>query len=156
MIPFVGWGATAGKAAKKVAGVVGDTTEQIAKHGDDLVDAGKNIAKNSEDVAETILKKYSDNGTIIRNSLLAGKKHPDTGVPFDKDGFPIFESQKDVQITFTGNRRADFIAANKEAGLGSTPKGMTWHHHQDGKTMQLVPYIIHRKTGHTGGFSLNK
>jgi ElaB/YqjD/DUF883 family membrane-anchored ribosome-binding protein len=47
MIPFVGWGATAGKAAKKVAGVVGDTTEQIAKHTDDIVDAGKRIVKET-------------------------------------------------------------------------------------------------------------
>jgi hypothetical protein len=48
MIPFAGWGVTAGKAAKKVAGAVGDTTEQIAKHTDDIVDAGKNAAKNEK------------------------------------------------------------------------------------------------------------
>ncbi len=41
--------------------------------------------------------------------------------------------------TQTGNRAADFAAANGAAGLQSTPRGYTWHHHQDGRTMQLVP-----------------
>lgn len=37
-----------------------------------------------------------------------------------------------------------------------TPEGYTWHHHQDEKTMQLVPADIHRKTGHTGGVANTK
>jgi hypothetical protein len=27
----------------------------------------------------------------------------------------------------------------------------TWHHHQDGETLQLVDQTLHSKTGHTGG-----
>ncbi|WFC64679.1 hypothetical protein EWH21_02740 [Pseudomonas sp. REST10] len=27
----------------------------------------------------------------------------------------------------------------------------TWHHHQDSGRMQLVPELIHSKTGHIGG-----
>jgi hypothetical protein len=96
------------------------------------------------------------NGTCIRNAHLAGKNHPKTGIPFDKDGFPNFSSvaQKEVRITLTGNVKKDFAAANKAAGLDRTPPGMTWHHHQDMTTMQLVPTDIHSKTGHTGGFIL--
>jgi hypothetical protein len=63
-------------------------------------------------------------------------------------------SKADVKIEFTGSRPRDFKAANKAAGFKTTPEDYTWHHHQDGTTMQLVPREIHRLTGHTGGFSL--
>ena len=64
----------------------------------------------------------------------------------------------------------DFKAANealsKLLGLSNTQKfdqangvpftgkdgiQYSWHHHQDGKTMVLVPYEIHRITPHDGG-----
>jgi len=51
-------------------------------------------------------------------------------------------------------RPADFRAASDAAGLAQTPKDYTWHHHQDGETMQLVSTDIHSKTGHTGGVAL--
>ncbi|WP_257457454.1 HNH endonuclease [Archangium lipolyticum] len=95
--------------------------------------------------------------TPIRNAHLAGRKHPVTDVPFDADGYPDFRAagvvEVEVKISFTGSRVRDFAAANKAAGLRETPKGMTWHHHQDGTTLQLVPTGIHARTGHTGGFS---
>ena len=92
----------------------------------------------------------------IRNAHLAGQNHPKTGIPFDKDGFPDFSSVSThtVKIELTGNRALDDAAANRVAGLDAKPRGFTWHHHQDGTTMQLVPTDIHRKTGHTGGFAL--
>jgi hypothetical protein len=95
--------------------------------------------------------------TPIRNAHLAGKQHPATGVPFDADGYPDFRAagavKVEVKISYTGSRARDFATANKAAGLKDTPKGMTWHHHQDGTTMQLVPTETHARTGHTGGFS---
>ncbi|WP_216673600.1 HNH endonuclease [Pyxidicoccus fallax] len=95
--------------------------------------------------------------TPIRNVHLAGKKHPVTGIPFDAEGYPDFRAagvvRVEVQIAYTGSRAGDFAAANRAAGLRETPKGMTWHHHQDRATMQLVPTHIHARTGHTGGFS---
>jgi hypothetical protein len=92
----------------------------------------------------------------LRNGHLAGKTHPKTGIPFDEQGFPDFSgiTKVEVKIEFTGSRPIDFQAANRAAGFSTTPKGYTWHHHQDGTTMQLVPRDIHRNTGHTGGFSL--
>ncbi|TNH02448.1 HNH endonuclease [Testudinibacter sp. TR-2022] len=33
---------------------------------------------------------------------------------------------------------------------------LTWHHHQDTGRMQLVPELIHSKTGHIGGNSIQK
>jgi HK97 family phage portal protein len=91
-------------------------------------------------------------GMKLRNQALAGKNHPVTGIPFDSQGFPDFSgvAQKTVQVPHTGNYDTDFAAANRAAGLGATPDGMTWHHHQDGYTFQLVPEAIHRATGHTG------
>ena len=95
-----------------------------------------------------------------RNAHLAGGTHPKTGVPFDADGYPDFRAaglvEKEFKITYTGSRRGDFREANRKAKLKRTPDDMTWHHHQDGTTMQLVPKDVHRGTGHTGGFSLGK
>jgi RHS repeat-associated protein len=92
-----------------------------------------------------------------RNAHLAGKTHPVSGIPFDAQGYPDFSSvaTETVEITQTGNRAVDFAAANRAAGLAETPKGFTWHHHQNGTTMQLVPTAIHRATGHTGGVALS-
>ncbi|RYZ37802.1 MAG: HNH endonuclease [Myxococcaceae bacterium] len=93
----------------------------------------------------------------IRNAHLAGQRHPVTGVPFDAEGYPDFKAagvvKVEVKLEYTGSRSGDFAAANKAAGLRETPKGMTWHHHQDRTTLQLVPTAIHARTGHTGGFS---
>ncbi|WP_026930075.1 HNH endonuclease [Glycomyces tenuis] len=93
-----------------------------------------------------------------RNSHLAGSNHPTTNVPFDSNGYPDFSQWRhptvsDVRITLTGSRSKDFTLANQKAGLTSTPAGYTWHHHQDKGLMQLIETGVHRKTGHTGGFS---
>ena len=99
-------------------------------------------------------------GSNIRNKGLAGKTHPVTGVPFDDNGFPDFSDHlyqsgpNDVTINPIGSRPSDYAAANEAAGYSSTPKGYTWHHHQDTGRMQLVESDIHGDTGHTGGFSL--
>lgn len=87
----------------------------------------------------------------IRNKDFAGKTHPDTGIPFDKNGFADFSgvATKTVNVPHTGTR-TDVDAANRAAGFVKTPEGMVWHHHQDGRTMQLVPREIHQGTGHTG------
>ncbi|MCP3167404.1 HNH endonuclease [Myxococcus xanthus] len=73
------------------------------------------------------------------------------------EGYPDFRAagvvKAEVKIAYTGSRAGDFAAANRAAGLQATPKGMTWHHHQDRTTMQLVPTDVHARTGHTGGFA---
>ena len=94
-------------------------------------------------------------GDSLRNGHLAGGIHPKTGIPFDKSGFPDFSgvAKAEVKIRQTGTRAGDFRAANEAAGFSKTPEGYTWHHHQDGTTMQLVPRDTHAQTGHTGGFN---
>jgi hypothetical protein len=113
-----------------------------------LGEAAEDVGKRLDDVAPRTITP--------RNAHLAGKPHPVTGVPFDADGYPNFSAvaTRSVEITQSGNRAADFAAANSSAGLAETPKGFTWHHHQNGTTMQLVPTPIHRATGHTGGVAL--
>jgi RHS repeat-associated protein len=94
--------------------------------------------------------------SVPRNAHLAGKTHPTTGIPFDKNGYPDFSSvvKADVKIKPTGTHKGDYRAANEAAGFAKKPEGYTWHHHQDAGRMQLVPSEIHKATGHTGGFSL--
>ncbi|EEK84759.1 DNase/tRNase domain of colicin-like bacteriocin family protein [Bacillus cereus ATCC 4342] len=115
----------------------------------------------------------------LRKGDLAGDKHPVTGIPYDADGFPIFESKGEVLL-----KEADFkksrttqsrkcskalyeqIMENPELALkfteeeiqlfkiGKTPEHYTWHHHQDAGRMQLVDYQTHHDTGHTGGYKI--
>ena len=118
----------------------------------------------------------------LKNGKLAGKLHRKTGVPFDTTGFPIFESAGNIELPSNMIRksvsdRAQFKESSKrlwesikdsptekrkftaeqlkaiERGDSKIP-GYTWHHHQDGKTMQLVDEVDHALTGHSGGRQL--
>lgn len=115
-----------------------------------------------------VVSKNAD-GTIVYDGIpiserfihKAGEKHPVTGVLFDEKGYPIFDdfAIETVQIELTGSRNRDKRLASKEALkkgiLTKIPKDYVWHHHQDMKTMQLIPRWIHEKTGHAGGHSNN-
>ncbi|MEC1439820.1 T7SS effector LXG polymorphic toxin [Bacillus sonorensis] len=114
----------------------------------------------------------------LRMGHLKNDKHPITGVPYDKDGFPIFEVKHTLPLDkadYKKTRTAQFSILNKklykqikenpiiqkDLGLtdnevlmlqaGFTPKKYTWHHHQIPGRMELVDSEIHAKTGHTGG-----
>ena len=117
--------------------------------------------------------------TSVGRMDLAGKKHPVSGVEFDSNGFPIFESKYSMQLKpedYLKSRGTHFDRASKtlyndimkDSNLrsrftdaeiaifkeGGVPKTYTWHHHQDAGKMQLVNRKIHRQTGHIGGFSI--
>ncbi|MCB2261456.1 MAG: HNH endonuclease [Candidatus Thiosymbion ectosymbiont of Robbea hypermnestra] len=99
-----------------------------------------------------------------------GKKfgiEPGEGIPY-REGFPDFSkyvyktkagNRAGVQIKMTGNDNKDFAAANaamrKIDKSWKKPPGWTWHHHEDGVTMQLIPTVANR-VPHTGGASLTK
>ncbi|MFQ3632825.1 HNH endonuclease [Roseiflexus sp.] len=104
-----------------------------------------------------------------------------TGVPYDEFGFPIFDSFFDFDIPshLRGSRISDtqqmsaatralremldadpdiarkmgLTAEQLEAIRQCKPRipGFTWHHHQDGRTLQLVDRSIHTATPHIGG-----
>jgi hypothetical protein len=122
-----------------------------------LYEARGNVARAQAWMSQARPERAGSTPTPIRNAHLASKKHPVTGIPFDAEGYPDFSAagvvKVEVKISYTGSRPGDFAAANKAAGFNQTPKGMTWHHHQDGVTMQLVPTEVHARTGHTGGFA---
>ncbi|QNQ18829.1 HNH endonuclease [Kosakonia sp. SMBL-WEM22] len=50
---------------------------------------------------------------------------------------------------------AQTIGQDRLPGRGQSTKN-TWHHHQNGTTMQEVPSRIHRKFTHRGGVSFIK
>lgn len=80
-------------------------------------------------------------------------KYP-KGVPFTPDGCPDFRGYmlREVKLEgLTGDITIDSRRANEVAGLNKRPEGYIWHHHQDGRTMQLVPRDLHKAVLHTGG-----
>ena len=108
--------------------------------------------------------KYQNSTYHLEDDLAL--KYP-KGVKFDNDGFPDFSSyvpkiagkRTTVEINMIGDHDLDFRAANIAAGFGDKvkpPKGYTWHHNQDGKTMQLVSQDIHDAVKHTGGVAITK
>ncbi len=127
----------------------------------------RHVDKAKEFYRQIIGVPYKINGRLPINYKYAGKtfhlpgklkgKYPH-GVPFNTQGFPDFSRYvvKQVRIKFTSSRTKDFAAADKLAGL---PRGyrqknkLTWHHHQDGTTMQLIRSELHDAVKHTGGFA---
>ena len=101
-------------------------------------------------------------GMRLRNQDLAGQNHPKSGIPFDNQGFPDFRGVATHTVELPSghstalDRGADIRDANRLAGFDIVPEGMTWHHHQDGRTMQLVPRDIHDQTGHTGPIGIER
>jgi hypothetical protein len=130
--------------------------------------------QNLED--HILLKEYPDTvdkvgGRYPSNGEYAGKKYPVEKLPedlqkkypdsveFDEKGFPDLKpyTKKEVQVEgLTGDRESDEKKASKIAGYKKRPEGYTWHHHQDGETMQLVPQDLHGAVRHTGGVSTIK
>lgn len=90
-----------------------------------------------------------------------------------KDGYPDFSPYAHkvempdgslvparVEIEMKGVNGPDFKAANeamaKKLGVNAydAPDGFTWHHNQDGVTMELIPSELHNNVPHSGGASL--
>jgi hypothetical protein len=98
----------------------------------------------------------------------------DDGVPFEGN-FPVFDrwSRINVEIQMRGDHYYDFKDADaalaksrgwmkdgvpdraRVAKYRKTEK-LTWHHHQDGRTMQLVPRALNSGVSHVGGASTVK
>jgi hypothetical protein len=108
---------------------------------------------------------YNEEGTPIYDGIpiserfihRAGNKHDKVDIWYDEKGYPIFDEYviETVEIELTGSRGRDKRIASKKAlekgVLTSIPEGYVWHHHQDMKTMQLLPCWLHKLVGHTGG-----
>lgn len=120
-------------------------------------------------------------GIRIKKGLpsMVGKKHEETGIYFDNDGFPKFKAIATIKLDrklWKKCRSVHFYHASKilyqkmqkdtrlarkftkkeklQFEDGGLPDKYTWHHHQDKGVMQLVDRDIHADVRHDGGFSI--
>jgi hypothetical protein len=128
------------------------------KMDEDIIFAGgeevEGAGEADLDGVRIINKKYAGKTFELSGDL--AEKYPN-GVKFTKEGFPDFKPYSIKTVTvdnLEGDAYYDFIKANEEAGFDSTPDGYTWHHVEDGRTMELVPSDLHGAVRHTGGASL--
>ena len=71
-------------------------------------------------------------------------------VPYERQNIDIPDLKGDHSKSIGG----DFGKADANAPLGQADYDVnTWHHHQNGTTMQEVPKNIHRRFTHRGGVS---
>ncbi len=94
-----------------------------------------------------------------------------------KEGYPDFSeytyqakgvdgkavsAEVEIELSKAGNREQDFARARTAMAekLGSEkfkePHDWTWHHVEDGTTMQLVPTELYNNMPHTEGVSMAK
>ena len=110
-----------------------------------------------------IKKTNNSDGSTTYTKVIDGKR---VSVTYNSEGYPDFspyvhpDYPKPVKINMTGNNTTDFRNANMAIGRKGSkpPKGYTWHHMEDGKSMILVRRDIHDCTtggfAHTGGASV--
>ena len=110
---------------------------------------------------QPVREKWEKNGGTVRDNAdgtTTYTRSDGAAVTYDKAGFPDFTpyrhpTVKDVQIEFSGKYDTDRARANAASNLTETPIGWRWHHHQDGKTMQLIRSDVHEDFFHTGGMA---
>ncbi|MEL7497429.1 MAG: HNH endonuclease [Planctomycetota bacterium] len=127
--------------------------------------------------AKAVLKgdQYKRTPKSGKNGKWEGERGDGKWVPADgstpveyKNGFPDYgpHSKADVEIPMRGDHYHDFNNADAAMRdkLGDPdwqrPDDMTWHHKEDGVTMQLVPKSVHGTGGgattpHLGGASMH-
>lgn len=181
----IGAGATITDDAGKIIihETVGEATEEattiVTKEADDIHFKRDNneFEPNPTPPPPPAVQPPVINGRRPVNYEFANKIYHTTSgydVPFNQWGFPNFEqwSERTVQITgMTGTNGIDFAKANKAAfGVEDANYHLTvnngqyadyvWHHHEDTKSMMLVPKNLNNPAAggvpHTGGASIAK
>lgn len=149
------------------------TPEQLEKHGitaiepvDGRLPSNYRLAGKIYDLSQQHPKEYEK---LCKEFPKFADKFG-SGIRFSKEGYPDFSSFRvadDYKFKglFTG-READFEKADEmtwaylksPAARAEQRKnlGLTWHHCEDGHTLQLVPYDLHSKVPHTGGIAIVK
>jgi hypothetical protein len=108
--------------------------------------------------AEYAGQKYPVEKLMEKLPEKAWAKYQDS-VSFDEKGFARLEPYAESSIYsegLTGRRDQDRKIANRLSGIITEPEGYMWHHVEDGKTMLLVPEILHKAVPHTGGAAILK
>lgn len=115
--------------------------------------AARNIRKYN---LKVVNRKYSGKIYPLKNLPYNLRKKYPNSVKFDRNGYPDFKPYA-IKIVrsedLTGKYYNDFSIANKISGYNSTPVNYTWHHHQNGKDMLLIPKDLHNNIRHSGGHS---
>ena len=94
--------------------------------------------------AKNLGSSASDQATDKRNATAEYlKKITDKNAHAEKYGYA---HTKTIAKSRTGGNGVDIYDTNLKKYVQ-----YTWHHHQDGKTMQLVPFLIHRGSTHAAG-----
>jgi hypothetical protein len=160
---------------RKEADKLRDNANQRRDQDDDLANT---VPKRSVDSRGRVIPEGVQrlpSGKLPSNWHYAGKvydgdrwtaelkrKYPN-GVRFTDDGYPDFSpyAEKTTKITphFDGNHTTDFSTADRAAGVTARHRReneLTWHHHQDGTTLLLVPREIHDAVRHAGGVAIAK
>jgi hypothetical protein len=108
-----------------------------------------------------IANKWLDNGgqITIENGDWKYTNAQGTSVTYE-NGYPNFKGsghvKQEVDIGGFRNRPSDFRHADQIAPNGPKSSDSTWHHNEDGKTLQEVNFRIHKQFTHKGGFSIKK
>jgi|SRR5271156_1999301 len=129
---------------------------KIEKSYLDSVDKVNSRFPINADYAGKVMKMEDLPASIKKDYPGIEKLYPH-GVEFNEKGFPKFEPYAIKKVAlekFGGNNKKDFDDANFLAGLKETTDNYTWHHHEDGKTMLLVPTDLHKVVRHTGGMAV--
>ena len=93
--------------------------------------------------------------TVPTTAERLAEKYP-KGVRFTRAGYPVFTPYAIERVSvdgLDGIMDHDNSKANAAAGIPGEdpPDGYTWHHVEDGRTMELVPSDLHFAVQHTGG-----
>ena len=130
-------------------------------------ESGSTTYKNSSDITKDIRKNkplnspavdswYGKNGTISidENGVWTYHDWEGNSVSYP-NGYPNFKSadmvRQEAPIGPFVERSKDFAKA-REMGYIKSADG-TWHHHEDGVTLQEVETILHDRFRHRGGIS---
>lgn len=121
--------------------------------GPDLPDAPKPKPRYSPEP-----KKWRDKGGTVDEQTWTYTDWEGNSVSY-ADGYPDFKAgghvKAEVEIQQKGNRTTDFSDATAKNG-GTKPPDTTWHHHQNGTTMQAVDSKVHSRFTHIGGVRLQE
>jgi hypothetical protein len=133
--------------------------EAVADRLQALRDEGSRLTAKGE---APVNGKFAGQRVFFRDAEVAAA-YPD-GVYYNLHGYPDFTpyAKHEIDLPTTGDRDLDIRLANKAfensgdslwngVRPGKTPPGLTWHHVEDGRTMQLVPRKVHSSASHTGG-----
>ena len=131
------------------------------------IESGSKTYKNSSDITKDIRQNkplnspaidawYGKNGTISidENGVWTYHDWEGNSVSYP-NGYPDFKSadmvRQEAPIGPFVERNKDFAKA-REMGYIKSADG-TWHHHEDGVTLQEVETILHDRFRHRGGIS---